>query len=282
MKKFLKTAVSYVYIALGCLLTALGLNAFLIPNKIAAGGVTGVATVLYVKLGLSVSLTTLIMNILLFLIAYKTLTKGAIVKTLFATFALSFFLKITESFAINSGDMLLSSIYGGIILGLGIGICVANDASTGGSDFAAVMINKVLPFISVGKIILFIDTAIIVVSAYLFNDYNLILYCFFALAISVKATDYVVDGVDFAKSALIISDKYKEISEKILFDFERGVTGICCKGMYTQDEKTALLCILKSREIAKLKEITKEIDKDAFIIITDVRQTLGEGFREYN
>lgn len=276
----LKKSVSYLYVAVGCFLTAMGLNMFLIPNKIAAGGVTGIATVLYVKLGFSVSVTTLIMNIALFFLAYKTLSKGAIIKTLYASVLLSLFLKLTEGFPSFSNDMLLSSIYGGIILGIGIGICIANDASTGGTDFAAVMINKALPFISVGKIILIIDTVIVIVSAYLFNDFNLILYCFFALAVSIKATDYVVDGVDFAKSVLIISDKYDEISKKILYDFERGVTGICCKGMYTQNDKTALLCIVKPREVYRLKQITREIDKDAFIILTDVRQTLGEGFRE--
>ena len=127
---------------------------------------------------------------------------------------------------------------------------------------------------------LFCDFTVISVSAVVFKDFSLILYCLLTLFVSVKVTDYVVDGMDHSKSVYIISDKHKEISDKILSEIDRGVTGICAKGMYSDSEKTMLMCIVRPREVTKIKRIVRELDNKAFVILSDVSKTFGEGFSD--
>lgn len=270
----------YFFILLGSFLIAIGVNWFLVPHKIAAGGASGIGTILYVMLGVPISVTALIINVSLLIAGYKSLSRQSFFKALFGMLALSLFLGVTSVVRPFSNDVLLSSIYGGVIVGVGVGLAVSRNASTGGTDFAAVMLNKIYPRFSVAVYILIIDAIIILASSIAFEDYSVILYATLSLYITTRMADDIIEGVDFAKSIFIISDKCDEISKCIITDLDRGVTGIYIRKMYSENDGMMLMCIIRKNQFLKLKKIVKDIDENAFIILTDVREVLGEGFKK--
>lgn len=280
MTKVKKTVIDYLYIAAGSFILAFAINFFLVPCKISTGGVSGVGTVMYYFFDIPLSVTTLAINVILFVLGYKTLRKSAIIKTIAGIVLLSFFLEITECFGTYSEDMLIASIFGGVLVGVGVGLTVVKDASTGGSDFAALMLHKFMPHISVAMFILLIDAVVIALSGFAFENYTIMFYSVISLYISSKVTDFIMVRGDWAKSCYIISKHHKEIADEIMKDMERGVTGVYSKGFYNNEDNMMLMCIVKSREIPKLLEKVKRIDKNAFTIISEVREVHGEGFKE--
>ncbi|MBO5453209.1 MAG: YitT family protein [Clostridia bacterium] len=269
----------YFLIILGSFVVALGINLFLLPCKISTGGVSGIATVVYYFFNVPLSVTTLIINVFLFLFGYKTLPKAAIVKTVAGIVFLSLFLEITD-FHIQSDDLFLASVFGGVLVGLGVGLTVMVDASTGGSDFAAIMINRLVPHLSVANIIMFIDCGIIAFSAVVFKNYTLMLYSAVSLYIASKVTNFVLVRGDFAKSVYIISKNSSLISKEIINGMSRGVTGIYSKGLYNNSDNMMLMCVVRSRELPVLMDKIRAIDKNAFTVISEVREVHGEGFKQ--
>lgn len=275
-----KTAVDYLYIVVGTFILALGINYFLVPMKISTGGVSGIGTVLYYVFEIPLSVTTLAVNAGLFVLGYKMLKKSSIVKTVIGVLFLSLFLEVTEHFGAYCEDMLIGAVFGGILVGVGTGMAVMRDASTGGSDFAALILNKIVPHVSVATFILLIDAVVIAISGVVFENYTVMFYSAISLYISSKVTDFLLVRGDWAKSVYIISKNHDcEIAQMIINDIDRGVTGIYSKGFYHNRDCTMLMCVAKSREIPKLLEKIKGIDKDAFTIISDVREVHGEGFK---
>lgn len=281
MNKWKKTVIDYLYIAVGSLILAFGINYFLVPCKISTGGVSGVGTVLYYLFNIPLSVTTLAINVVLFAVGYRTLRKSAIAKTIAGIAFLSLFLEVTTHWGSYSEDMLIASVFGGVLVGVGVGLTVWRDASTGGSDFAALMLHKIIPHVPVATFILIIDAVVIAASGIVFENYTIMFYSVISLYISSKVTDYIMVRGDWAKSVYIISKTHhKEIADEIIRDMERGVTGIYSKGFYNDEDNMMLMCIVKSREIPKLLEKVKTLDKHAFTIISEVREVHGEGFKE--
>lgn len=280
MVKVKKAVTDYLYIAIGSFILAFAINFFLVPCKISTGGVSGIGTVLYYFSNIPLSVTTLAINLILFVCGYKTLKKSSIAKTVAGIVFLSLFLEITEKFGSYSEDMLISAVFGGVLVGVGVGLTVLKDASTGGSDFAALMIHKIIPHVSVATIIMIIDGIIIAVSGIAFENYTITFYSVISLYIASKVTDFIMVRGDWAKSVYIISKKHDEIANEIMSDMERGVTGIYSRGLYNSEENMMLMCIVKSKEIPKLLEKVKRLDKSAFTIISEVREVHGEGFKE--
>ncbi len=275
-----KVVTDYLYIAIGSFILAFAINFFLVPMKISTGGVSGVGTIIYYFFNIPLSVTTLVINLVLFVCGYKTLQKSSIAKTVAGIVFLSLFLEITEKFGSYSEDMLISAVFGGVLVGVGVGLTVWRDASTGGSDFAALILHKFIPYISVAGFILIIDGIVIAASGIAFKNYTIMFYSAISLYISSKVTDFIMVRGDRAKSVYIISKKHKEIANEIMSDMERGVTGIYSRGFYNGEENMMLMCIVKSREIPKLLEKVKRLDKNAFTIISEVREVHGEGFKE--
>lgn len=275
-----KKIIDYLVIALGALILAFGINFFLVPVKISTGGVSGVATVFYHLLHVPMWLTTLLINLTLFAFGFKMLKKSTIIKNLAGIIFLSFFLRVTENFGSYSDDMLICAIFGGILVGLGVGLTVLREGSTGGSDFAALMLNKVIRHIGVATFILLIDTGVILASGFAFEDVTIMFYSVMSLYISSKVTDFILVRGDFAKSIYIISEKHEEISRFILSDMVRGVTGVYSKGCYSGNDQMMLMCIVKSKEVQQVLNKVKELDKNAFVVISDVREVCGDGFKE--
>lgn len=279
MSKAKKITLDYLYIAIGSFILAFGINYFLVPMKISTGGVSGVGTVLYYFFDIPLSVTTLAINAVLFVTGFKMLRKSSILKTVAGIVFLSLFLEITTKFGSYTEDMLIASVFGGILVGAGVGLTVMRDASTGGSDFAALMIHKIVPHVSVALIIMIIDGIIIAASGIAFENYTITFYSVISLYIASKVTDFLMVRGDWAKSVYIISEKHECIAKEIIENMDRGVTGIYGKGIYNDKDRMLLMCIVKSREIPKLIDTVKRIDTRAFTIISEVREVHGEGFK---
>ena len=201
---------------------------------------------------------------------------------------LSGFLAITDpltvylnSIGINFGnDILISTVFGGVLVGLGVGLTVLVNASTGGSDFAAIMLHKIIPHIGVASFILAIDMTVIIASGLAIGDISLMFYSAMSLYISTKVTDFILVRGDFAKSIYIISKHTKEVAADIMANMKRGATGIYSKGCYNDTETMMLMCIVKSKEVPVVMDIVRKYDPAAFTIISDVKEVRGEGFKE--
>jgi len=305
-----KLVKDYLLIFIGSLITALGINIFIVPNKIAPGGVSGIATVIYYisNQTLPVGTVMLILNVPLFIIGFKYIGKRFIARTLVSTILLSFLIDVTHSVSLHiynnylvtsfnlpadssvsaavlttgySTDILLHAIFGGVLMGIGLGIVLRSGATTGGTDLAAKIMNHFVPGLTVGQYLLLIDGGIVLLAAVTFKSVLLALYSIITLFLTSKTIDAIVEGVNFAKSVYIISDKTDEIANAIMKELERGVTSLKGKGMYTRKDRDVLLCVLRRGQLTQLKQIVKSIDPKAFVILSDVREVLGEGFKTY-
>lgn len=280
MKKddFIKEIPSYLMILLGSVIMALGIDIFLIPNKIAAGGLSGIGTVLFYLYNLPVGMTVLVMNVPLFLVSWKVLGTSFGVKTLFATIALSLAIDGLAFIPAVTDDLFLSVLFGGALVGAGLGLIFKRDATTGGTDLAAAIIHKYIPFLSISHLLLIIDAMVVIMAAIVFRQYELALYASVTIFITARVIDFIVVGINYTKAAYVISLQSDRISSRLLTELSRGVTELKGRGMYTGMDRPVLMCVLRSRDIPHMKKIVQEEDPEAFIFISDVREVLGEGF----
>ena len=268
----------YGGVLVGVIIAAAGVSYFLIPAKIAAGGVSGLATVIYYLMRLPVGVTMLLLNIPLFPLSWKIIGPVFGAKTLFGTLAMSVFVDLFNQIAVPmTEDLLLAAIYGGVLSGIGLGIAFRAGGSTGGTDMAAQLVARFFPT-SVGQALLIVDGMVIVLAGIAFG-LELAMYALIAVFITTKTVDVVQEGPNYAKACLIISDHPEPIGESIMQRLERGVTMLDGRGMYTKYDKEVLLVIVSRMEIAAVKSIVAEVDRKAFVIIYDVHEVLGEGFR---
>lgn len=278
-EKWHKIVLSLVGLGAGVFLLAIGLTFFLEPNTIAPGGVTGFAIVFKKITGIPIYITNLAINIPLFIIGVIILGKNFGWKTLYATALLSLFLKVIPTQAVTP-DLLLSSIFGGLVSGIGLGIVFKFGGTTGGTDLAGSILNKLFPSLSLSTFMMAIDVVVVAFAGIVDKKVETSLYSVISLFITVKVIDLILEGIGYLKGFIIITDKPEEISEKIMKDLDRGVTLFKGKGMYTKEEKDVLLCVVNRFQFAKTKDIVYDIDKDAFIMVTEMSEVLGEGFEE--
>jgi len=278
---FLKWKVvrEYLFILVGCLLTAMGLDMFLVPNKIAAGGVSGIATIVHYVAHLPVGIVMLVINVPLFLAGTKKLGMRVGLRSLFGTFALSLFIDfLAPVLPVPTTDPLLASIYGGIIVGIGIGMVFRNKGTTGGTDLAAAIINKYMKM-SVGVVLFVVDASVILAAGVVFKSAELALYALLTVFLTARVIDIVQEGFGYAKAAIIISQKPEEVAQSIMQKMDRGATALHGRGLYTGVERDVILSVVTRAEISNLKELVHTIDPQAFVILTDVHEVMGEGFR---
>lgn len=267
----------YAGILAGAAVTAVALDWFLVPNRIAAGGVSGLATIAFHLFGWPVGLVMLALNIPLFLAGIWVIGLRFGVKTLVGTVATSVFVDAFVPYLEPiTRDPLLASVYGGFIAGLGLGITFRFGGSTGGTDMAARLIQR-LSSLSVGSALLAVDGAVILASAVAF-DAEVALYALISVFITTKTIDLVQEGRPYAKAAFIISERAAEIGEAILNELERGATSLAGRGLYTGAQREVLFVIVGRHEIQALRSLVRAIDPKAFVTITDVSDVLGEGF----
>lgn len=272
---------SYINLFVGSLCTALALNLFLIPNNLAPGGVSGLATVLYKTVGINVSLTVFSANAVLLIAGFKFLKKLVLIKSILATVIMSVLIEALAFLTPLSLDPILSAVIGGALMGLGTGLTVTAGGSTGGTDLAALILNRFFPQLGVARLILIVDSFVILLSGVAFKNYEIMLYSALALFIASKVADNLIEGVNFALMIYIISSESKAISKSIIEELNHGVTAVRSTGVYTNTGYNMLICAIRKNEFVQLKRIVKAIDKNAFIILTDARSVYGKGFNYY-
>lgn len=267
----------YLGVVVGSAVVALGLDLFLVPNKIAAGGISGLATVVHYVFGWPVGITMLAANIPLFAFGVKTVGLRFGMKTAVGTAATSIFVDLLAPWLpALTQDPALAAIYGGVVTGVGIGITFRYGGSTGGTDMAARILNH-YTHLSVGRSLLIFDGIVIVLAGVTFNA-ELALYAFLAVFLASKTIDLVQEGPRYGKAALIISEHSQAIGKRVLNEIDRGATSLRGQGLYTESERDVLLVVVARHEIHRLRKLVHEEDPKAFMIIADVADVLGEGF----
>jgi uncharacterized membrane-anchored protein YitT (DUF2179 family) len=273
----------YILITLGCLLVAVGIYYFLVPSNLAAGGVSGLAMVIgRFEPGLPIGLMMLAMNIILFIIAFIFLGSGFGAKTIYSSLSLSGMIWILEQvFPIKSsiaGDMFIELVFGIMISAIGMGIIFNQNASTGGTDIIAKIINKYL-HIDIGKSLLLSDFLITLLAAIAF-DIKTGMYALLGVVINGFVIDTVIEGLNISKQVMIISTSPEAIKVFILNELGRGATVYTAKGAFTDMEKEIITTTIGRKQVVKLKNYVKKIDQKAFMTIVDAHETLGEGFKD--
>ena len=265
---------------LGAFIIAISVSLFLLPNELSSGGFSGIATILYYLFNFPVGITIIVLNIPLFLLATLKIGKRFLLKSLLGTISLSVFIDVLEQLTPLTNDKILACIYGGILTGLGTALILRAHSSTGGSDLAGNMIKEFKPMARTGNLIMIIDAVIVILNVIFLKKVEIALYSAITIYLMGKVIDIVFEGIYFTKLVFIISDKSEKISKIIVNNIKRGVTGIYGKGIYTEENKLVLMCAIGRRELAELKSSIKEIDPNAFLIITNSREVLGTGFKE--
>lgn len=273
-----KIFLEMIRIIIGTAIISIGTACFLLPNKLSFGGMTGIATIVYYIFGIPIGNTIFICNIPLFILAFSKFGKKFCIKSLIGTISLSIFLNIFENFSAITGDKLLASIAGGIVIGIGTVIVFNANATTGGSDILVKYIKKKLPNLKTGSITTIIDTFIVFANVIFLKNIEIALYSAITIFAIGKMIDTAYEGIGFSKTIFIISKQHKEIAKIINLELERGATGIYSKGMYTDTDNIMLLCVVGRNEVSYVRNIVNKIDPKAFMIISNTREVLGKGF----
>ena len=274
---------SYAVITLGSILYALAYNIFYAPNLVAMGGLTGLGQVLNALIPvLPVGTTVFVMNVPLFFLGWKFIGGHLLVSSLYAMTFSSFAIDVMDMiYQFPPMDTMLAAIFGGALLGAGIGLVFSKGATTGGTDLIARLLKLKFAWLPMGTLVLIPDFIVIVLAAVAFGKVESALYGLVSLFITSKVMDMVLYGMDSSKVAYIISDSCKEITDAVMA-MDRGATILHGEGAYSGDEKKVLMVAFKQKEIVPLKEKVNEIDPHAFLIVCDAHDVLGEGFRTYS
>lgn len=267
----------YGYLFLGSLVIALSFNLFLLPNQVASGGVTGLSILAEAVFGIEPAITQWVLNIPLFLAGLIFLGRQFGLKTAVGSFVLPLFVLLTSNLRPPTDDLLLASIFGGMGVGTGLGIVFRGRGSTGGLDVAAQLIYR-FTGISLGLAVALLDGAVIVTAGFVLSAEKA-LFALIGLYVTSKTIDLVQLGLGYSKVAFIISERPDDVSRAVLEDLDRGLTKLEGRGGYTDTERIVLMVVVSQTEVTRLKELVKDIDPSAFIIISETREVLGEGFK---
>lgn len=267
-----------VYI-LGGVLYSISVNCFLSKNQILNGGFTGFATVINYLSGLPIGTVILFLNIPLFIISYKKLGVRFVISSFWATFIMSALIDIGDFLPVYRGDLLLASLFGGVLSGAGLGVIFINGATTGGTDIIAKLIGLRYPHITLGKTIFLIDLAIIALGGVVYKNIESSLYAAVVIFVSTQTIDYIIFGVHRSSLILIVTEKGDEMRRMITHDIHRGVTVLKGSGGYTNSEKDVLICACYDNQTGKFIKKIKSFDEKSFLIITNAKEILGEGFK---
>lgn len=282
-KRVKKVTLDVLFFLMGSLLFAVSVNVFTAPNDIAPGGLTGAATLLNYVWDTPIGIGIIVMNIPIFIWGIVEVGFRFILKTAVATVVSSLAIDLSAPFLQPyQGDMMLASLFGGLLAGLGLGLIFMRGGTTGGTDLIANLIGRHLRHISFGKLILAVDLVIVVISAFVYGNLESPLYAVIVIFITSKVVDAVLYGTDSGtgKMMFIISPKNEEISKEILGQLDRGVTALKSRGGFSGIEGEVLLCAVRRQEVYKTHDIVYSIDPNAFIIVGDAGEITGEGFRE--
>jgi len=269
-------AFSYFQIALGSLIGAAAYPLFMTPNRIAPGGLTGAAMILNHLFSLPVGTVSLALNFPLFLIGWRTMGRVFAFRSLIATVLFSALIDLLPLQPMTM-DPLLATLYGGIMLGAGLGLILRGGATTGGTDMMARMVHRRIPVITVGAFLFAFDFAVVATAGLLIGTSEA-LYALINIFLSAKMIDVVMAGFSGSKACLVISPAWERIRERIMTEMDRGVTELEARGGYTGERRPTLLCVVNRMEVTAVKRIIREEDERAFVIVVDATEAIGDGF----
>lgn len=275
-----KLAKRVLFIILGAVLMGVGIEEFLVPNRILDGGIVGISIILSHLTGWRLGLFIFILNIPFFFVGYKQIGKTFALSTLLGITVLSLTTSFLHEVPVFTEDLLLATVFGGIVLGAGVGIVIRYGGSLDGTEILAILANRKLPF-SVGEVIMFFNIFIFGTAGFVFG-WDRAMYSIMTYFIAFKTIDIVITGLDESKAAWIISDEHKEIGEAILARLGRGVTYLTGEGAYTGDNKKVIFCVITRLEEAKLKSIVEELDESAFLAVGNIAEVRGGRFKKRN
>ena len=273
------TLIDFTGILVGAVILAVGMNMFMIPNMLAPGGISGFAVVLYHLFQLPVGLTIILLNIPLFIVGYLVLGSRVVLQSLLGTVLFSIAVEATAPFLpAATDDLLLASVYGGVVMGVGVGLVFRYRGSTGGTGLLSLILAKAKG-ISPGQAMFWGDIVVLASAVFVFGG-EAAMYAALALFVSVKVIDAILEGLGLAKSVIIITDQGEKINKRLLYELGRGVTWLEGHGGYTKETREVLLCVVARQQTAQLKGIIHQVDPDAFVIIGNATEVHGEGFKK--
>ena len=266
-------------IIIGCLVASFGTASFLVPSKLSSGGFSGIATILYYLFNFKIGSVIILLNIPLFIYSYFRIGKIFTCKSIFATVLYSKLIDIFDNRIIYIEDKFLACIYGGILIGLGLALVLKGGASTGGTDLVAHIAIKRQIKAKISTIIIIIDIFVVLMNIIAFKAIEIGLYSFISIWIIGKMIDVLFEGVNYSKVIYIITKKSNELKETLNIDLDKGVTCIYAETGFDRQEIKILMCVCKRYDVEKVKQASKKVDQNSFIIITDAREVYGLGFK---
>ena len=275
MKKYLVK--DLCLITIGAFIYAFGVTYFFVANKLADGGIAGVSILLHYLFNFNISVTYFVLNVPILILGYCYIGRAFMLKTIYGTIATTISLRIVQNYSGPMDDKLMAAIFGGLLIGVGLGLILLGGGSSGGTDTLAKAINKFCG-LSLGKGFLMLNSMVLGATGILLGK-EVFMYTIVGTFVSTKAIDFIQDGFDKARGMIIISEKSDEIKERILKQTGRGITIIKGRGAYTDNTKEVLYCVVRKYQETTVKRIIREIDKNAFITISEVTEVLGEGFK---
>lgn len=277
IKKFILETIGTI---IGAFIMAVSVSLFLLPNKLSSGGVSGIATIIYYLMNIPMGISIMLINIPLFLMSILKIGKSFFMKSIIGTISLSIFIDELDKIEPLTTDKFLACIYGGILMGVGTAIILKANSSTGGTDLISYITKAYKPTIKVGEIIILLDIVIVALNIIFLKELEIGLYSTIVIYLMGKIIDILFEGIYFTKLIYIVSDKSEDIAREIGDNIRRGATGIYGKGMYTNDNKLILMCAVTRKDVASTIQIIKKIDKHSFVIVTNSREVLGQGFKK--
>ena len=277
--KSLREIIEYLVLTLGSVIAAFALEQFLIPNTILDGGVTGISIIIYKITHIPLSILVLLINVPFIYVGYRNLGKRFLFRTMYSMMVFSLFLSFFELFSPFTEDMLLATVFGGAILGVGVGLIIKSGGCNDGTESVAIVISKKTS-LSVGQIVLVFNLVIYTLAGFIFG-FDRAMYSLFTYIVTFKVIDFVSEGLEQAKAAMIITDKGSNISEEIYKRLGRTTTKIKAKGLIS-GEKEVMYCVLTRIEIFELRHIVEDMDESAFVTITDVSDIIGDHIKSTN
>jgi uncharacterized membrane-anchored protein YitT (DUF2179 family) len=268
----------YTLLFIGSIIAAIGLEIFLVPNNIIDGGIVGISIMASHITGLPLSLFLVVLNIPFLYLGYAQIGKTFAISTLFSILSLSYWVSVFHPIPGLTNDLFLAAIFGGIIVGIGVGLIIRYGGSLDGTEIVAILLDKRTSF-SVGEIIMFFNLFILTSAGFVFS-WDKAMYSLVAYFVAFKVIDTVIEGLDESKAVMIVTDKPDEITETLMARLGRGVTVLHGSGGYTKERKDVLYCVITRLEMAKLKSIVDEIDEGAFVTFNDVHEVMGGQFRK--
>lgn len=280
MKRIFKSVIDILIIAMGSFLYAIAVSAIIDANMLSAGGVTGISTLIHHFSGIPSGLLVFVINIPIIILGIVKLGGRFIVKTAIATIFVSISLEITERFMPTyKTDDILAALFGGIIMGLGLSLVFMRGGTTGGVDIIAKVINRRFRHLTVGRVLLTMDGIVILLTAFAYKNIETALYSVIAIFVSSKVMDTLLYGSDKGKIIYIVTSCPEEISKQIIEQVGRGVTMLSAKGAYTGKERQMLMCTVRLNEVSAVYSVVNELDKNAFIVVGEAGEIIGEGFK---